>query len=448
MTNQFLNAQEYANVMLLLLKNNLVFGRLVDGQFKDQVTDENGLTINVKRPPRFIDKKDGTAALATQDIVTGTAPVTVDQYSKVHISVGDIEYIQSFNALMKNETMKSAAATLANSVDSFIALQTLKFQSWVAGGAAGTGGVNASNDHIITSAAQFNGAFTRLMKQGVPSSDLSAVLNYDDAEAITGSLTSAFLPADINKPALERLRIPVPLANINPYASQQCPALTCGTRTQGDGTSTGAAISGANQNVNYRDVKGSAGSIGMRQTLNLKTAGNNGTIKKGEVFTIQNVFSWDWRANGGKGQANTHLQQFTVTADATADGSGNVTVTIQPAIIVQGSADATGSTDTNTAFATVDSVPAANVFVKWVGAASAILQVRSAFHKRAISLVSARLQMPFTGVASYAVDPDTGIAIRYWRGSDITTGAHIHRWDMMYGAEVMDSFLGTRQCGS
>jgi hypothetical protein len=38
-------------------------GRLVDGQFKDQVTDENGLTVNVKRPPRFIDKKDGTAAL-------------------------------------------------------------------------------------------------------------------------------------------------------------------------------------------------------------------------------------------------------------------------------------------------------------------------------------------------------------------------------------------------
>src|SRR5581483_5636603 len=126
--------------MLLLLKNQLVYGRLVDGQFKDQVTDENGLTINVKRPPRFIDKKDGTANLAAQDLVVGSAPVAVDQYSKVHISVGDIEYIQSYNALMQNETMKSAASTLAHSVDSFIASQTLKFASWVAGGAAGTGG--------------------------------------------------------------------------------------------------------------------------------------------------------------------------------------------------------------------------------------------------------------------------------------------------------------------
>ena len=76
------------------------------------------------------------------------------------------------------------------------------------------------------------------------------------------------------------------------------------------------------------------------------------------------------------------------------------------------------------------------------------LQVKTAFHKRAISLVSARLQMPFTGVASFATDPDTGIAIRYWRGSDIATGAHVHRWDMIYGAQVMDGFLGTRICGS
>jgi hypothetical protein len=68
--NQFLNAQEYANTMLMLLKNHLVFGRLVDGQFKDQVTDENGLVINVKRPPRFI--ATSGASLQAQDLVTGT----------------------------------------------------------------------------------------------------------------------------------------------------------------------------------------------------------------------------------------------------------------------------------------------------------------------------------------------------------------------------------------
>lgn len=447
MTNAFLNAQEYANVMLLLMKNQLVFGRLVDGQFKDQVTDQNGLTINVKRPPRFIDKKDGTANLAAQDIVTGTAPVTVDQYSKVHISVGDIEYVTSFNALMKNETMKSAANTLANSVDSFIAGQTLKFASWVAGGDVGTGGTNASDPtKLIKSPAQANGAHTRLMKQGVPNVDIKGVVTFDDGESIRGSLTSAFLPGDINKPALQRVQIPL-ISEVDWYASQQCPSFTTGTRTQGNGTSTGGQSNGGAQNVNYRDVKGSAGAIGMRQNFLIKSLSAAQTVKKGEVFSIQNVFAWDWRANGGKGQVSNYLQQFTILADATADGSGNVTVSIQPAIIVQGSNDGT-STDANTAFATVDSIPADSAYVKFAGAASTVLQVRPVFHKRAISLVSARLAMPFTGVASYAVDPDTGIAIRYWRGSDISTGAHVHRWDMMYGGEVMDQFLGTRLCGS
>lgn len=444
MANQFLNAQEYANVMLLLLKNQLVYGRLVDGQFKDQVTDENGLTVNVKRPPRFIDKKDGTAALAAQDIVTGTAPVTVDQYSKVHISVGDIEYITSFNALMQNETMKSAASTLAHSVDKFIASKTKLFHSWVAGNGT-TGGVDSTDPTIgVKTAAQAMGAHTRLMNQGVPNSDIRGVLTFTDAELIRGGLLSSYTP-QINRSMLEKVRIPL-ISEIDWYATQQNPVFTTGTRLQGNGTSTGSNINGAAQNVNYRDVKGSAGVQGMTQSLIVKEAnGITTTIKAGEVFTIQNVFAWDWRAN----QILPYLQQFTVLADATYNGASPAvaTLTIQPAIIVQGTSDGI-STDANTAFATVNAAPADGAFIQWAGAASTNLTVRSAFHKRAISLVSARLQMPFTGVASFAVDPDTGVAIRYWRGSDISTGAHIHRWDMMYGGTVLDSFLGTRVAGS
>ena len=433
--------------MLLLLKNQLVFGKLVDGQFKNEVTDENGLTINVKRPPRFIDKKDGTAALAAQDIVTGTAPVKVDQYSKVHISVGDIEYISSYNELMRNATMRSAASTLAHSIDGFIAKQTLKFHSWVSGnGVDHVGDVepNATQTAITTdldvmSPAQAMAAHTRLMDQGVPNESLSGVIQFNDGQRVRGSLLGSFEPGEINVPALERVRIPI-ISEADWYASQQLPTLTTGTRLQGNGTSTGDQVGAANQNVNYRTVKGSAGVDGMTQTLAL-VAVTGETFKAGEVFTIQNVFQWDWRAQ----QALPRLQQFTVLADAVAAGSA-VTLTISPPIIVQGTNDGT-STDANTAFATVDSIPAANAYIQWTGAPSTKFKIRPVFHKRAISLVSAKLIMPFTGVASFAVDPDTGIAVRYWRGSDISTGAHIHRWDCMYGAAVLDPFLGTRLMG-
>ena len=45
-------------------------------------------------------------------------------------------------------------------------------------------------------------------------------------------------------------------------------------------------------------------------------------------------------------------------------------------------------------------------------------------------------------------DPETGISIRYWRGSDISTGAHVHRWDAIFGAENVDPLLGAEISGS
>lgn len=443
-TNQFLNAQEYSNVMLLLLKNQLVMGRLVDGQFRNEVSDENGLTINVKRPPRFIDKKDGTAALAAQDIVAGTMPVTVDQYSKVHISVGDIEYVKSFNQLMQNATMKSAASTLAHSIDSFIADKTLNFHSWVAGGdLKNTSGVafNATTPQAIGSQIQAMAGHTRLMSQGCPNESLSGVVNFIDGQRIRGSLQAAYNTEQFNQTALQRVKIPM-ISEVDWYATQQLASITTGTRVTGDGSSTGFQISGASQDSNYVDVAGTAGTAGMQQTLDIDGLTQAGlTVTAGEVFTIAGVYAYDWRAQ----QKLDYLQQFTVIKGGTAAAStGALTVTISPAII----AGTTSATDTNKAFATVDSVPADNAYVEMVGAKSTTYPVRSVFHKRAISLVSARLQAPFTGTASFAVDPDTGIAIRYWRGSDISTGAHVHRWDCLYGGAVMDSFLGTRLSGS
>ncbi len=441
MANQFLASQVYANTMLLLFKNQLVYGKLVDGQYKDQVSDDNGLTVSVKRPPRFVDKKDGTAALAVQDIVTGSAPVKVDQYSKVHIAIGDIEYVTDYNALMRKTSMLSAASTLAHSVDMFISRKTLAFSSWVAGGkAGGAGGTNAiTGNASIASPAEAMGAHTRLMAQGTPNDgNISGVVTFNDGELIRGSLMSDFTPS-INVSMLERVRIPI-ISEVNWYATQQNPLLTTGTRVQGDGATVGSQVNAAGQNVNYRDVKGST-VLGAQMTSTLTVtdaALGTKTIKAGEVFTIQGVYAWDWKAQ----QQLDYLQQFTVISDAVAV-AGVTSLTISPAIIVQGTNDGT-STDTNTVFGTAAQVPALNAYLTFVGAPSVPMQIRSAFHKRAISMVSTRLQMPFSGIASQAVDPDTGISIRYWRGSDITTGVHVHRWDCMYGAAVLDPMLGTR----
>lgn len=443
MADSFLNNAEYsAKAMLLMAKNRLVMGKLVDGQFKNEVTDQNGLVISVKRPPRF-NRNDSSlqnAALAVQDIVTGSVSVAVNQYAKVHVSVPDFLWIQSYNQFMQNAVIKSAASTLAHQIDNFLAKKTLGFSPWIAGTAPGTRSGNATDPtKIIATPSQASAAFTRLFDNGVPDDgSLSGVMSSDDAQSIAGSLTGQFLPGEINRPALERMRVPM-VGNINFYASQQLPSYTTGTRTQGNGSSTGGQVNLAGQNVNYRDV-----ATTNVQTLNLKSLSAGQTVKAGEVFTIQNVFMWDWRNNA----ILPDLMQFTVVNDATADGSGNVALTISPPIIVQGTADSTGSTDINTAFGTVSAAPADSAYVQFAGAASTVLRVRSAFHKQAITMVSARLHAPSTGISSFVSDPETGIGIRYWQGSDITTGTHVARWDCVFGATMTDPLMGTRICGT
>lgn len=417
-TNRFLDEVVYANTMLALVKNQLVYGRLVNGRFEDQVTDENGLSINVKRPPRFV-AKDG-AALAEQSIISGSENVKVDQYKNVHVGIGDLESIQSFNDLMESSTMRSAASELAHTVDLFLAEKVKEFYSWV-----GTPG------NVIASPQEFNPAHTRLMEQSVPNDQLSAALTFADGEQIRGNLQATDI-GSINRDALSRTRIPI-ISEVDVFATQNISQLVTGSRTNG-------AVNGASQSVDYRDVKDNAQ---LRQNLNIDGLGANATISKGEVFTIADVFAINPRTRLPYGR----LQQFTVLADVTANATGEATVAVTPPIVVSGVGGSADIQEENTQFAMVSAVPADNAVVTFAGSADTNYDQRAVFHRDAISLVSARLQEPFSGVSSFSQDPETGIAIRYWRDSDSATGKHIHRWDMVYGAATMDTSLGTRVDG-
>jgi hypothetical protein len=446
MSNQFLNAQEYANTMLLMAKNQLVTGKLVDGKFEDKVSDENGLSISVKRPPRFArnDASAMSAALAAQDIVTGSVNVAVNQYAKVHISVGDIEYVQSYNELMRNATMKSAAQTLAHQIDAHLQSKVAKFSSYI-----GTGTFATDPSNTIGTPQEFNRVHTRLMDLGVPNSDLVSTVLFDDGEEIRGSLIGTNIDA-VNRNALEKVKIPI-LSEIDLYATQQCPSLTVGTRVAG----ATSLIDNGTLSVNYRDVKAT-----MVQTIHIDGQTAAKTIRVGETLTIDGVYAYDWRNQSPL----PYLQQFTIVGGASAasgivlngsalgtaittDANGDIDLIISPPIIVPGTNDGV-STAANTAFATVSAAPVDGAPVTHLGAAGTTRRIRAAWPRSAITMVSAKLVTPFTGESSLATDPETGISIRYWRGSDISTGSHVHRWDCLYGAENLDPLMGCQISGS
>jgi hypothetical protein len=223
------------------------------------------------------------------------------------------------------------------------------------------------------------------------------------------------------------------ISDIDFYATQNIKTLTNGTRV-----ATAALVNGAAQNVNYVTVKDSDFS-----TFSIDTLAAGATVKKGEIFTIVGVYA----INNRSGETLPYLRQFVVTEDATANGGGAIAaLKIWPHIIVPGSGGA--EADTNTAFGTVNAAPADNAAITFLGAAGAVLPVKAVWARPAIQLVSARLETPMSDTSSFATDPETGISIRYWRGSDIATGRHIHRWDMIYGAKVVDPRLGARFSGN
>lgn len=416
MSNTLLTPKIYANVMLKLLKNNLVMGKLVTTEFNNMFKPGIGSTVYIKRPPEFI-VREGPVAQA-QNVVEGEVPVVLDRQRGVDIQFTSNEETLTVDQLLKSEIMNSRAAQLAQQIDSDLMSMVLQFPNWV-----GTPGqlINSPSDYFL--------APNRLDLLAIPQSGRNGVLSPNDYWALASFFTTpAFNDNNTNLDALRIAKLPM-LGNVSPYQTQSVINLTTGTRV----TSGGAQVNGANQNVNYVDVSGSPNYY--TQTFLLKNLVNGNTIKAGEVFSIDNVFSLNPRTKANTGA----LAQFVVLADVTVVGT-TATVTIANPMII-------ANTAANAAYATINAAPADSAAVTWLGALSTAYAQNAVFHKSAIALVFAQLSRPYSGQYDYATDPETGVSLRYWMTSDGTNDTHLHRVDVLYGVNNIDRRLGTRQSG-
>jgi hypothetical protein len=155
-----------------------------------------------------------------------------------------------------------------------------------------------------------------------------------------------------------------------------------------------------------------------------------GAVKKGDIFVLDLVYG----ANVQNHQSTGSLQQFVVTADTTADGSGNMTIPISPAIIPSG------------AFQTVTVSPADNAALTFWGNVSTVSPQGLAFHPDAFTLACADLPLPESGVVQAArmSDKQLGMSIRVIRAYDINTDRFPCRLDILYGWAVLRPELAVR----
>lgn len=143
-----------------------------------------------------------------------------------------------------------------------------------------------------------------------------------------------------------------------------------------------------------------------------------GTVKKGTVFTIDTVYA----VNPITKKQLGHLQQFVVTADATADGSGDATLSISPAIY----------TSASDGLQSVSAFPADGDTCNPLGSASTAYTQGLAYHKEAFRMCSVPLFLPRNAEFAQRATHN-GISVAIIRDFDVDTRKLITRLDFLGG---------------
>lgn len=167
------------------------------------------------------------------------------------------------------------------------------------------------------------------------------------------------------------------------------------------------------------------------------TAAVANRLKEGDKITFADVYA----VNPMSLQSTGRLKSFTVLQDAASDGSGNLTVSISPAIVGPGSP-----------YQNVSALPADNAAIKIFGHASSyastITPLAPVFHPDAYAFVTADpVRMEGAWVCERVRSKALGVAFRLWKDRDIRTDSAPCRVDMFFGWKAVREELAIVVCG-
>jgi hypothetical protein len=174
---------------------------------------------------------------------------------------------------------------------------------------------------------------------------------------------------------------------------------------------------------------GAASQTGSTLNVTGFTAAAAPRLKKGDVFTLANVYA----VNPQTLQSTGRLRDFVVTADVSSAADGTAAIPIYPPIILP--------TDPR---ATVTASPAAATPLVLLGVANTTYSQNLFYHKEAFTLACVPLVMPYSGQASRADDSSFSASIRVWKDSNISTDTHPARADVLYGLVAQHPALAVR----
>lgn len=391
----------------LILENNLVAAKHVDRVYEDRFASSGGkigATLGMRLAAMHT--VNTGAALSINDYTDRQMVLTVDTQAHCDTNFTSNELTLSMEDF-SDRVLRTKIAKLANYVD-----QTILGRYWEFGNQVGTPGTTPATAAAILAAGQV------LNEESAPRDDMRAMLLGPAAEAgIVDGLKGLFhSTTEVDKQY----------------------------RTGNMGTAFGFKFS-MDQNIPMHTVGALGGTplvngaaqvtTGWAETQNLVTDGWSnsitGLLKKGDVFTIANVFA----VNPMSKQTTKTLRKFSVTADVNSNGSGQATLVITPAIISSGP------------FQNVDAAPADNAAITVIGTAATAYPINMALHRDAICLATVDLE----DVSQYGAWGGRrvykNIAFRLARQFRIGTDDVPCRVDVLFGVKRKYNELGCRLIG-
>ncbi len=390
MANQFITTDLVSNTALAMFANNAPFVMTASRIYQDDFVSSGykiGDTLQVRRQNHFI-VGDGSVATPQSIIETVESIVVAHQYhALIAYTIQDLSLrIEDFSRLFIAPAIQEVITQMEKDIASS-AEQELNFFT-------GTAGV------AINSFTTVDTAGAKLLEQGVNiASDAYMAMTVRDGSSLKGALLNNFTPV-FNEDIVRSSAIGH-LSYFDIFQSQNIKRHTAG----------------AGPRLHSADALLVNGAVASGNTIVMDGATISVTdyFVVGDVISIAGVQSVNPVGRAATGQD----MQWVVTANASSDGAGNITVLVSPSII----------SDTLNPNRNVSNAVPNDAAVTMVGSHN----VNVAYPSRGLDIVCPplyKLQVPY---ASVAVDPETGLSLAVTQTGDILGYQNYMRIDLLCG---------------
>ena len=390
MPNQFINTQLVSNTALAMFANNAPFVMTGSRIYQDDFQNSGykiGDTLQVRRQNNFV-VGDGSTAVPQDIIETVENIVVAHQYhALIAYTVQDLSLrIEDFSRMFIQPAIQNIVTQMERDI-----CRAAELDLYLFSGAAGT---------PINSFATVDLAGAKLLEMGVNiASDAYLAMTVRDGSALKSALLNNFTPV-FNEDIVRQSAIGH-LSYFDIFQSQNIVQ----------------HVAGAGPRLHPGDTLLVNGAVSSGNTIIMDGASFTVTnyFVPGDVFSIAGVQS----VNPLSRQSTGQNMQFVVTANASSDGAGNITVQVNPTII----------SDTSSPLQNVSNAIPDDAVVTMVST----YNVNVAYPSRGLDIVCPplyKLQVPYSSVA---IDPETGLSLAVTQTGDILGYQNLMRIDILCG---------------